>query len=342
MTHRLAEKFLRFAEPECRETSPLYYHISHAIALDETVLEIASHARVGQPIPNLLFAAVHYLLVADPAHPLADFYATCTPKPASPTNVWPVFKEYVNSHKREIVSLLQTRLVQTNEVRRCAFLFPAFLLATSYFDSRPLALIEIGTSAGLNLIWDKYQYSYSDSKVFGDSTSPVLVTSTFRGNIPSVLKATLPQISHRIGLDLNVIDANIPEEAAWLRALIWPENHERRRLLDAAIKRRAVLQLDLRTGDGFAMINAIADEIPEESLLCVYHTHVANQISQTAQESFLNSLDQLGQQRDLIHIFNNIKRASLHLTAYRGGQLIEVPLANTDGHARWIEWLPNI
>ncbi|MDF1744053.1 MAG: DUF2332 domain-containing protein [Gimesia sp.] len=341
MSVRLAEKFIRFAELECLETSPLYYHLSHAIALDETVLEIASHARAGQPVPNLLFAAVHYLLVADPAHPLADFYATCCAKPSNPADAWPVFKDFVQNWQEELIRLLQTRLVQTNEVRRCAFLFPAFFLATRYFDSRPLALIEIGTSAGLNLLWDKYQYSYGGSETFGDSSSPVLITSELRGNKPAILTEPLPQISHRIGVDLNVIDTKVPEEADWLRALIWPENHERRELLDAAIRQRASLQLDLRTGDGFAMIKTIADEITEESLLCVYHTHVANQISQTVQESFLNSLEQFGQQRDLIHIFNNIKQATLQLNAYRGGQFINVPLANTDGHARWIEWLPH-
>lgn len=340
MPHHLANKFILFAESECKETSPLYYHLSLAIAEDIEVLGIAEHAHAGQPVPNLLFAAVQYLLVADTKHPLSNYYATCCAQPSNPADAWPVFKDFVQNRREKLIELLQTRLVQTNEVRRCALLFPAFLLATSFFDSRPLALIEIGTSAGLNLLWDKYQYSYDGSELFGDVTSPVLINSTFRGNRPSILKASLPQISHRIGVDLNVIDTNIPEESAWLRALIWPENHARRQLLDAAIRRRTEFQLDLRTGDGFAAINEIAAEIPEDSLLCVYHTHVANQISKAAQAEFLDAIERLSQQRDLIHIYNNIKQSHLHLTACRGGQLIDLPLANSDGHGRWVEWLP--
>lgn len=340
MSLSLAEKFRMFAEVECKESSPLYYHLSLAIADDAEILKIAGYANAGQPVPNLLFAAVQYTLLADSNHRLSHYYATCCTETSNPAEAWPVFKEYVQSRREVLIELLQTRFVQTNEVRRCAYLLPAFLWATRYFHCQSLALIEIGCSAGLNLLWDQYQYTYGDSETFGDSTSPVLITSSFRGETPSILREPLPQISHRIGVDLNVIDTTIPEESAWLRALIWPENLERRRLFDAVDRRRTEFPLDLRSRDGFKMINTIADEIPEETLIGVYHTHVANQITKSAQEEFLNAIELLGQQRDIIHIYNNIHQSHLHLTAYRGGALIDFPLANTDGHGRWIEWLP--
>jgi hypothetical protein len=88
-----------------------------------------------------------------------------------------------------------------------------------------------------------------------------------------------------------------------------------------------------------AMVGDLAKEMPETSLLCVYHTHVANQVSTEAKESLLMSLEKLGAKRDLIHVYNNMK-PDLHLTAYRAGKVIDLPLAHTDGHARWIEWLP--
>lgn len=341
MNSHLSEQFKAFAERECKETSPLYYSLSHLIALDEGVLEIAEHTRSGQPVPNMLFATVHYLLVADSAHPLSAFYATCTAEPENPSDAWPEFQNFVFRHREEIISLLQSRFVQTNEVRRCAFLFPAFLFAASLFEPRPLALVEIGTSAGFNLFWDQYQYSYDDSTTYGVTSSPVLITSSFRGTIPSVLSESIPEISHRIGLDLNVIDTSHSDEVAWLRALVWPEHYERRHLMDAALKKREEMQndLDLRVGNGFAMLEEVAKEIPIESLLCVYHTHVANQISKTAQETFLRSLEELGKQRNVVHLFNNIAKPHLHLTAYRDDQLIDLPLAKTDGHGRWIEWL---
>jgi hypothetical protein len=338
MSHPLSERFQMFAESECRGSSPLYYALSHALASDDSLLEIAEQSRSGQPVPNLFFASVHYLLSFGISDPLCALYATCTETPTNPSQAYPVFRDFVLRHREEVISLLQSRLVQTNEVRRCAYLFPALLFAASLYDSKPLALIEIGTSAGLNLLWDRYRYSYGGSAIYGDSPSPVLVTSSFRGTTPSILTEPLPAISHRIGLDLNIVDTTISDQTKWLRALIWPEHHERRKLLDAALKLRAEIKLDLRVGDGFSLYSEVAEEIPGESLLCVYHTHVANQIAKVAKGAFLRSVEELGKRRDVIHVFNNI-HPDLHLTVYKNGESYDVPLANTDGHARWIEWL---
>lgn len=343
MNSLLSARFRDFSELECRETSPLYFSLSQEIAADEDILKIAREARVGQPVPNLLFAAVHYLLVADSAHPLAEYYATCTAKPKNPAEAFPAFQDFVCSHQEEIIHLLQTRLVQTNEVRRCACLYPAFLFALRHFEPAPVALLEIGCSAGLNLLWDRYRYEYDESgEEYGDLASPVLITSEFLTNRPTVLADPLPGISHRIGVDLNVIDTSIPAEVDWLKSLVWPELHDRRTLMEAAIKQQAEVNLDLRTGDGFTMTERIADEIPADSLLCIYHTHVANQLSRAEREQFLESMVQLGQQRDLIHLFNNLHDAQLKLQIYRNGQFTELPVANTDGHGRWLEWLADI
>ncbi len=343
MNSHLSEAFLAFARLECRETSPLYCSLSEAIAVDEELLQIAGQAPAGQPVSNLLFAAVHYLLVADPTHPLADYYTTCTTEPKDPTQAFPAFKDFVLSHQREMIELLQTRLVQTNEVRRCAFLLPAFQFALRYFEPRPVALLEIGCSAGLNLLWDRYRYEYDESRdvygLYGDLSSPVLITSDFCADHPDVLSDPRPTVSQRIGIDLNVIDTSIPAEADWIKALIWPEHHWRRCLMDAAIKRRSEFDLDLRNGNGFAQVEEIATEVSLDSLLCIYHTHAANQISQAERESFLKTVNKLGHHRDLVHIFNNLHDALLRLQIYRDGQLSEMPLVNTDGHGSWIDWL---
>jgi len=148
----------------------------------------------------------------------------------------------------------------------------------------------------------------------------------------------LPRISHRIGLDLNIIDTREPDEARWLQALLWPEHAERRVLLAAAIAHRARVDVDLRVGDGFALAPQILAEISADCVPCIYHTHVANQIPAAARESFLQALAEVGRSRDLVHLYNNIK-PTLHLTATLGGRVIDHPVARTDGHARWFEWL---
>jgi len=338
MYQHLSERFRLFAETECQDSSPLYAALCQGIAQDEALLDIAARSAPGQPVPNLLLASVHYLLSHQTSHALAGYYPTFATTPCPPTDAFPAFRQFVSANREDVLSLLQTRLVQTNEVRRCAYLFPAISLAASAFERRPLALVEIGTSAGLNLLWDQYRYSYGGSQIFGNAASPVHVASSFRGRSPSILSAPLLPISHRIGLDLNVIDTSDIDQVAWLRALIWPEHHERRDLIDAALRVPRRAELDMRTGDGFSMLSGLAEEISEESLLCVYHTHVANQISNDERARFLRTIETLGAKRDVVHIFNNIK-PHLHLTAYRSGRLIDLPLASTDGHARWIEWL---
>lgn len=340
MNAELSEQFHAFAGPECRETSPLYCSLTEAIASDAEILNIASQARAGQPVPNLLFAAVHYLLVEHPVQPLADYYATCTAEPEDPTKAFPLFKAFVLQRQREIVELLQTRLVQTNEVRRCACLFPAFMHALRMVDPLPIALLEIGCSAGLNLLWDRYRYAYDDSgKEFGDRDSPTLITSEFLGKRPAGMDDSLPSVAHRIGIDLHPIDTSKPTEVNWLRALIWPEQHERRQLLEAAIRRQQEVEFELRTGDGFADISTIAAEIPADTLLCIFHTHVANQISREKREHFLETIRELGRHRDLLHLYNNLHDAHLRLQVFRKGILTRQTLANTDGHGRWLEWL---
>ncbi len=339
MRSPLSERIREFAEAECKDSSPLYYALSHAIAQDEGILEVASQASPGQPVPNLLFAAVHYLLAANTTDPLCAFYSTWAPHPAEPAKAFPAFKRFIEIHRRDIVALLKSRLVQTNEVRRSSYLFPALAFAVSHLESRPLVLVEIGASAGLNLIWDRYRYSYGGESVYGDPSSPVLITSSFRGPAPAIVSAPMPVILQRIGLDLHLVDTSILDQADWLRALIWPEHHERRTLMDAALKHLGGMHVDLRAGDGFSLIEAIAEEVPADSLLCVYHTHVANQISTDSRARFLGLMDRVGARRDMVHVFNNIK-PGLHLTVYRGGTKIDMQLAHVDGHARWIEWLP--
>lgn len=70
----LTQTFLTFAEKECKGSSFIYELLSKQIAMDKTLLNIAKCAREGQPVPNLLFGAVHYLLLKGTNHSLKDYY----------------------------------------------------------------------------------------------------------------------------------------------------------------------------------------------------------------------------------------------------------------------------
>ncbi|MEM6280432.1 MAG: DUF2332 domain-containing protein [Verrucomicrobiota bacterium] len=220
MEHPLSNRFLRFANSECLGSSELYYHLSLEIAQDEELLRLAEVSGKGQPIPNLLFGAVHFLLTSRPASSLANYYVSLTPdSPENPELAFPAFRSFVLSRREEIAEVLENRLVQTNEVRRSAYLFPAITHMAGFFPARPLALLEIGTSAGLNLLWDKYSYSFGGPETVGDAKSPVLISSDFRGTVPDSLFNSMPAVSHRIGLDLNIIDCRTPTRL--LGSVLW-------------------------------------------------------------------------------------------------------------------------
>lgn len=334
----ISEKFINFAITECKGSSHLYEYLSLKIAQDEEILELASHARKGQPVPNLLFGAVHYLLLKGKNHNLKDFFPSIVDMPREDKEEsFTYFKDFCERNKDEIIPILKSKLVQTNEVRRCAYLFPIFQYI---FDivGKPLALIEIGTSAGLQLLWDKYSYSYGKNEIYGDKDSKVHITSEIKSDKSPSLKGSIPPVSSRIGIDLNSIDLSNDEEYLWLNALIWPEHNERRELFEKAAEYVRVNPLTLIEGDGIELLPGLSKGIPKEYCVCVFHTHVANQMPKEVRNSLLEQVKWIGRDREIFHVYNNVQDRYLHLDYYIDGKEFVNTVGETDGHGRWFTW----
>lgn len=124
--HVLSERFRIFAERECKDSSSLYEHLAGRIANDMDLLALAAHAKYGQPVPNLFLGAVHYLLLSGIEHELSAYYASMVDVPKESSGAFDCFKDFCMQNDNEIVQLLENKLVQTNEVRRCAYLYPSF------------------------------------------------------------------------------------------------------------------------------------------------------------------------------------------------------------------------
>ncbi len=125
--------------------------------------------------------------------------------------------------------MLRTRRTQTNEPARCATLLPAMALLPE-----PLALLEVGASAGLTLLVDRYSYDYAGHRVTGtDPQAPVLRCEP-RGPVP--LPRRVPTVSWRAGLDLNPLDVTDSADVHWLACLLWPGEGEREAGLTAAVE----------------------------------------------------------------------------------------------------------
>jgi len=325
----LAEKFRHFGAVEAVGSSELYSDLALRVAECPELLRVVANAPPTQPPPNLLFAAVQSILMKDDRGIRAgDDAATA----------FELLRTTVLDRTPEIERILCTRLVQTNEVRRSIYLYAALAWICRLIPERRIALIEIGASAGLNLRLDHYEYRFNDGPPFGCIGSRVRISSELKGSNRPPTTVASDEIVARIGIDLNPIDIDNPEEVDWLRALIWPEHEERRALLERAIAFRAPVPVEMIAGDGVELLTPILGRIPPDTVPIVFHTHVANQLSAESKRTLLDEIDRQGESRNIAHLHNNIE-PSLYASVFVGSKRIDTPLANVDGHARWVEWL---
>lgn len=333
----LSQKFIDFAQKECEGSSELYKSLSLAIAEDKELLDLAANSRDGQPIPNLFLGAVHYLLLKGYDHGLKEFYPSIVANPRMPNNSFLAFKDFCQRYLEEIKDILKSRLVQTNEVRRCSYLYPTFKHIFE-LTKKPLALIEIGTSAGLQLLWDQYRYSYGTSEIVGKLNSNVLISSEIRGESIPFLHGPPPPVVSRIGIDLNIIDLSNDDDFLWLNSLIWPNHHERRSMFAKAANYVRESKLELIEGNGVCLLKDLAKNIATEHTICIFHTHVANQMPIEARRTLVERVKAIGKERDIFHIYNNIWDRDLHLDYYLNGKEYNKKIGETDGHGRWFTW----
>ena len=336
MVRDLRKTFQQFAKFECEGSSRLYEVLSYQIAADEDLLKIVAQIPIGQPVPNLLFASVQYLL-KNLDDPLKEFYRSFTIQPKPADGAFEPFKRFVLSHQQALLDLFKSKLVQTNEVRRCTYLYP--MLCEIYEKhQQPLALVEIGTSSALQLGIDQYQYQYGNL-VVGNEHSELRLMSENRGeSLPSSIKQPI-LVNTRIGMDLNTIDIQDSHELEWLQSLIWPEHTERLQFLKDAARIVNTLPIQLINGDATKELINVYLTIPNDEMLVVFHTHVANQFSQEAKESLVTALNLISKERPLYHIYNNLYDTNIHQDYMYDETFEEVRLLErADGHARWFKW----
>src|ERR1041385_2248662 len=165
------------AETE-RANAPLYTSIVRGISRNDDLKTLAARVKPGQPPANILLAAVHYLLLQGAQHPLRRFYPNLNGgRRMENEDVFPHFKDFVDTHRPELVPLIENRVTNTNEIARCSALHAGFRVAAQE-AGEPLHLVEIGPSAGLNLLWDRYCVRYRrDAATFdvGPEDAPLTI-----------------------------------------------------------------------------------------------------------------------------------------------------------------------
>lgn len=341
----LAARFDGFAD-WCVGTSPLYERLARGVATDEDLLDIARVVPDDRSPPHVLLAAVHAELLRGVSHPLAEFYPSVIERPLSAVdeNPVPAFREFCLEHEERLRPVLETRRTQTNAVRRCTALFPAFEFVSQLADREPLALIELGASAGLNLLFDRYSYEYNDSCV-GTVDSSLRLSAAVRGDRDPPISAELPPIDSRVGVDLNPLDVTNEADARWLRALVWPEHKNRHRNLDLAISIAREDPPKLRRGDAIGLLPELLGEVPAGIPLCVFDTQLRYQLSEKRIERLDETLIEAGTSRELYCLSGHRPAPGsehgifLELGRVIDGQPMVEPIAVYDQHGAWVEWI---
>jgi Uncharacterized protein conserved in bacteria (DUF2332) len=199
-----------FAENEAPGRSELFEGWARGVADDNVVLGLLGELPRPKRQPNLLFA--------------------CSRLVGCPLAPYPEWREWLIANWPAVSAQMRERGTQTNEPRRCAVLLPALAEVPG-----PIALLEVGASAGLCLYPDRYSYSYDGRRIDPvDGPSTVLLECATTGNPP--IPSALPEIAWRAGIDLNPLDLTNADDMDWLETLIWPEQHERLARIRAAME----------------------------------------------------------------------------------------------------------
>lgn len=316
LTASTAENYRAFAR-EARGRSPGYERLATEAAADASLLGFLASLPRAKQQPNLLFAAACYLL-GEPADVAA-------------------LRALVADRDTELRTLMLARRTQTNEAARCATLLP--LLARL---PQPLALLEVGASAGLTLLPDRYSYDYAGYRVTGgDSGAPVIACDP-HGPVP--LPRDVPEVAWRAGLDLNPLDVTSDDDMRWLECLIWPGEADRRERLRLAVETARRDPPPVYQGDLLTDVPALARQAPRGATLVIFHSAVLAYVAPARREQFSRTVRGL----DATWISNEapgvIAGASAAAAARQDGYFVlrrdgGAPIALTDGHGTWLQWL---
>jgi hypothetical protein len=291
----------------------LYARVCRELAVDVRVAGVAPD--LEWDLPLRLLGGLHYLVLGDEA-------------------AWDELDLALERHAQFLRRWCSEQEVQTNEVQRSWALLPAFL---SLEDGRPFDLLELGPSAGLNLLWDRYAYRYS-SGTWG--SGELELRGDDRVPPPAELLTRQVENARRRGVDLSPIDVTTPEGARMLQAFVWPDQTARLDRLRRAIDVARLDPPELIRGDYVAELPALLrDRVPGAQLV-VFQTASTMYLDRPGAERLRAVLHEAGGREPLVFVTTG--RApdddgfALEVERFPDGGPRR--LAVFDFHGAWLEW----
>jgi len=312
--------FAAYAEGD----SPTFAAWSTAVADDDEVLAWLGELPAIKHQPNLVFAA-------------ARFHGVPAPGPYEGLRA-----ALLGTEGERIRDTILTHATQTNEVGRLATLLPVF----ASIDG-PLALLEVGASAGLCLYPDRWAYDWrTDTGHVTLGNGPALECRV-KGAAP--IPQQLPEVAWRGGIDLNPLDVASTDDMAWLETLVWPEHEDRRDRLRHAIDVARTDPPVIRRGNLLDELPGMVEEAAQHGTVVVFHSAVIAYLEPEDRIRFEDLMRALLAEGRCHWVSNEGKRVIPSITA-TGPAIPEDKqtfvlgldaraVAHTHGHGRSMRWV---
>jgi hypothetical protein len=232
--------------------------------------------------------------------------------------------------------------VQTNEVRRSWTLVPCFLQAAHRLDARAFDLLELGASAGLNLLWDRYRHRY-EAGAWGPADGRLRLDGEERQPVPAELLAAAPRVRRRVGIDRDPIALTTEEGALRLRSFVWPDQDGRLERLDRAIETVRSDPPELVRGDLAQTLPDVLAARAADVPTLVFMTGVLGYLDERVWERVQGALEESGRAGGLAFVWSGRPAADVHthwglwLRVWPGAAEPEL-LAEADYHGAWLLW----
>jgi hypothetical protein len=325
--------------------SPLYGRLLDRVAEDVeaagpcwTVLRDHHGELTGYKLSLRLLASVHRLVLDSRAPELARFYPSCGGV-AERDGLFEAFLATVEANVQELRSLVR-QPIQTNEVARSAALFGGFL-QFALETGRPLRLLELGASAGLNLRWDQYRYDCG-MLGWGNPTSPVRLQ--WREGSPPL--GIHPAIVERTGSDLRPIDPCTDEGKLSLMSYIWPDQVSRMDRLRAALSIAPKVPAPVEEADALEWLECKLQTRQPDVATVVFHSLFTQQLSRLKRRQLYDAVVGAGGKATTSSPLAWLQmerggkgRAFVRLISWPGGHMRLIARATLHGdHVSWCDW----
>lgn len=288
---------------------------------------------IGDAVPLRLVAPFHFLFRSGKCPALARLFQgdDCDDAIA--------IRRAVTDHDREIVPWLDGP-PQTNEAARSSTFMAALLMLADRFG-QPFELLEIGSSAGLNLLIDRYRYDLGGVTV-GPTDSTIVIRPEWKGPPPPAAQVLIQSVR---GVDISPIDVSDAAAAERLLSYIWVDQKERFARTEAAI---AMIRSDppiLGRGDAADFVDeCLSQPQSDNTMRVLMHSIVWQYLPAETQQRITDAMEHAGATATAecplawiaFEADRSLKQHTIRLRIWPGAIDVVVGLAHP--HANWIIW----